>query len=108
MPNKVALIVMLIIIGLTALTLYEMQSDIDRLKEKLVPSSASKPTTTKSEPQGISCEEWKEKIDTCLTDAQTCLGRLNTYSSKHEMYETKVQDCQTRNKKNSDRNNELR
>lgn len=32
MQNKVPLIVMLIAIGLTAFTLYEMQSDIDSLK----------------------------------------------------------------------------
>ena len=108
MSNKVTFIAVLIAIGLTGYTLFEMQSNIDSLKEKIRPASSSKPGTSRLETKETTCAEWKEKIDNCLTEAQQCLGRLNTYSSKHEMYETKVQECQQRNKKNSDRNNELR
>ena len=43
-----------------------------------------------------------------MDDAQTCLKRLNKYSQKHEFYENEVKECQIRNTRNSDRNNELR
>ena len=56
----------------------------------------------------MTCHDWKKKIDGCITDAEKCLKVVKKYSDKHAGFEKEFEMCKRRNRKNSDRNEELK
>lgn len=54
------------------------------------------------------CEKIYTATETCLKDAQSCLDVLGGFTTKNKKFEKEVGLCQTRNAKNSKRNNDLK